>query len=439
MRYWYKLHRWISLICMIFFLLLCVTGLPLLFKTEIYEYYLLHKPMEHRTLEYQSIWNDAADGFRLVKDKYPDKTIKAVSAMPDKGRLLYRIQDKNSTKVVDARLSMGGEQISYYPDTKSLQNWHGESVRYSFISKFMHIMHRLHMYMGLGKGGMIFLGMMCVMSLFSVISGVIIYAPFTKKIKFGRIDDDNATVKWFGWHKFLGIVTGVWAGVLCFSGVMIVVFSLGYGTYISDTRAEALQNLPKTVQGQNVEFTAAVNYVQQQFPKKYILSVDTPDRLTNHSRYVFYLTQAKKMPADFMGQMVFVGTDEQGRLQYFTRPLPIYLSVAAAALDLHIHNHDNFYLKIIWAILDIATIIVIISGIIGWWKRRRKISKKNNKSRRTDMTKYIVWKMPIALFVLSAMGMVLPLYGSEYDMPGIIAWLAAGLLCLYQWYKQNNL
>lgn len=31
----YRLHRWISAICAVFFLLLCLTGLPLLFKEEI--------------------------------------------------------------------------------------------------------------------------------------------------------------------------------------------------------------------------------------------------------------------------------------------------------------------------------------------------------------------------------------------------------------------
>ncbi|MBX5496053.1 MAG: PepSY domain-containing protein, partial [Bryobacteraceae bacterium] len=34
-RTWYKIHKWTSLICTVFLLLLCVTGLPLIFYHEL--------------------------------------------------------------------------------------------------------------------------------------------------------------------------------------------------------------------------------------------------------------------------------------------------------------------------------------------------------------------------------------------------------------------
>ena len=35
LKAWYFVHKWTSLVCMVFLLLLCVTGLPLIFHHEI--------------------------------------------------------------------------------------------------------------------------------------------------------------------------------------------------------------------------------------------------------------------------------------------------------------------------------------------------------------------------------------------------------------------
>ncbi|MBS0219683.1 MAG: PepSY domain-containing protein [Proteobacteria bacterium] len=35
LRSWYGVHKWTSLVCTLFLLLLCLTGLPLIFKAEI--------------------------------------------------------------------------------------------------------------------------------------------------------------------------------------------------------------------------------------------------------------------------------------------------------------------------------------------------------------------------------------------------------------------
>ena len=40
---WFKWHKWTSLICTLFLLLLCITGLPLIFHEEIDEYLTEHK------------------------------------------------------------------------------------------------------------------------------------------------------------------------------------------------------------------------------------------------------------------------------------------------------------------------------------------------------------------------------------------------------------
>src|SRR5262249_27399849 len=38
-RLWYRIHKWTSLICTAFLLLLCITGLPLIFHDEIDDFF----------------------------------------------------------------------------------------------------------------------------------------------------------------------------------------------------------------------------------------------------------------------------------------------------------------------------------------------------------------------------------------------------------------
>ncbi|MDQ0204836.1 putative iron-regulated membrane protein [Pectinatus haikarae] len=407
---------------------------------EIHDHNMMQENMYHKAFDYSSVWDYAETGADTILNKYPDKVVRAVSVQPEEGRMLYRVQDKYSKKLVDARLSMGGEQIAFYPDTAALQNWHREDVKSQFIAQFMHEMHVLHMYMGFGKGGMIFLGFMCLLSFISVVSGMFIYGPFMKKNRFGKIDNRTSSAKWFGWHKFLGIATAAWAALLCFSGVMIVIFSLGYGSYISSAKAEAAKNMSAQVTADNIGLPAAISFINQQFSKDYILSVDMPDKKLNHSRYVFYMTPAKDRPTEFMGQLVFVGADAQGNMQYYTKELPVYLSAAAASLDLHVHNHDTLALKIIWAILDIITIVVIIAGFAGWWKRAAKVNNTSAKSNFSAevLSNQNIWLMPVWIFGLSVAGMVLPLYGAAGNMEGSAAWTAAFVLCFWQWFRKKQ-
>lgn len=439
MQYWYKIHRWISLLCVVFFLLLCITGLPLLFKMEIHDYNMVQENMQHASLNYSSVWQHVEDGENTILTNYPNKVVKAISVQPDDGRILYRIQDKDSKKIVDARLSMGGEQVAYYPDDNTLQNWHREVVKSPFVAKFMHIMHLLHMYMGLGKGGMVFLGFMCLLSFVSVISGIFIYGPFMKKTRFAEISHTSSAAGWFGWHKFLGIATAAWAALLCFSGVMIVVFSLGYGSYISNVKAAASQNMSPQINAEHVSLPEAISFINQQFNKKYILSIDMPDKRLNRSRYVFYLTPAQDRPTEFMGQLVFVGADGQGSMQYYTEPLPAYLSFAAASLDLHIHNHDTITLKIIWAVLDIIIIVVIVTGFVGWWKRSANVKRNNSNGYFPveALPAKSIWQIPVLVFVLSVAGMVFPLYGTNGELVGAAMLFVAIIICLWYWYKRK--
>ena len=57
------------------------------------------------------------------------------------------------------------------------------------------------------------------------------------------------------------------------------------------------------------------------------------------------------------------------------RDLPVYLKALLVSQPLHFGDYGGMPLKIIWALLDMLTIIVLGSGLYLWFARRRKIRR----------------------------------------------------------------
>lgn len=441
MRYWYKIHKWVSLICAIFFLLLCITGLPLLFKQEISNYNSLQntEKIQH-TVSYAELWAGVDAGEKLIQQQYPHKIIKAITAEPEKGRILFRLAGRNEKENgAGLHLSMSS-QLAFYPQNNILQDGDRENVKYPILADFMHEMHIWHIRMGLGKDAMLFLGFMCFLSLLCLIAGLVIYAPFMKRAYFAEIDKRNSMFKYFGWHKFLGIISATWAVLLCFSGIMIVVFAFTYSTYTHNASALAAHSIAGTAKS-NSSFSQAFVFMQQKYPQKNILSVEFPYR-KNNNQFVFSIADKKISAARLKGQLVFVGQDNKGTLQSFTEPLPLYLSLAGQFMDLHLYNHDNIVLKIIWAVLDIITIIVILTGIIGWGKKKFSLVEGNANFSAFSLgvlSKRMIWQIPLIVMGLSLLAMLLPLpvFGCLGTVAAIVLWDIVFLIGIYHYLRNR--
>ena len=59
---------------------------------------------------------------------------------------------------------------------------------------------------------------------------------------------------------------------------------------------------------------------------------------------------------------------ETGRLTD-TRELPLYAKVLLVSQPLHFGDYGGMPLKILWALLDLITIVVLSSGLYLWWKK----------------------------------------------------------------------
>lgn len=62
--------------------------------------------------------------------------------------------------------------------------------------------------------------------------------------------------------------------------------------------------------------------------------------------------------------------------------LPWYLTALLVSQPLHFGDYGGMPMKILWALLDIATIIVLGSGLYLWLKRRQPAAARAGGTRR---------------------------------------------------------
>ncbi len=113
----------------------------------------------------------------------------------------------------------------------------------------MEFLLQLHTDMFLGLPGMLFLGFMGLLLIAAIVSGVVLYAPFMRKLEFGTLRVKRSRrLKWLDYHNLLGIVTVAWLTVVGLTGVVNTL-----ATPILDTwKNQSLADLTADYQGTTV-------------------------------------------------------------------------------------------------------------------------------------------------------------------------------------------
>ena len=75
----------------------------------------------------------------------------------------------------------------------------------------MSVMYRLHVDLYAGLAGKLFLGFMGLLLMVAIISGVVLYAPFMRKLRFGEVRQ-NALPAPAGWTCTTCSASSPWSG-----------------------------------------------------------------------------------------------------------------------------------------------------------------------------------------------------------------------------------
>jgi uncharacterized iron-regulated membrane protein len=354
-RRWYLVHKWTSIVCTAFLLMFCLTGLPLIFHHEIDE--LTRAPV---------LAENVPDG-RASLDEIGRKAVAEHPGM----QMMFLSWDEERPlvhAVVAPSMQASEDEVKIVPfDTRD-----GRLVQAPPPDEgVMAFLLELHAHLLLGIPGQLFLGLVGVVFLVALVSGVVVYAPFMRKLPFGTVRKDrSARVKWLDTHNMVGIVTLGWVAVVGLTGFIITMTLPITLVWQNDQLAEmAAPYKDMTPPKELVSVDAAVATVRAAVPDADVSFVAWPGSQfsTNHHYMIALrgdtpLTERLINPA-----MVDAAT---GRLTDL-REMPWYVKALFLSVPLHYGDYGGLPLKIVWALLDIAAIIVLVTGLYLWLGRRR--------------------------------------------------------------------
>ena len=355
LRRWGWIHKWSSLVCTVFMLLLCLTGLPLIYYHEIG--HLLGNEVEPPVLSEPMPMGNVDAVIASARELYPTKTPMFISQEADVPEIWHvtladHMHDPNYKPIaVDARTT----KVIVEPAFEG--------------GVFMSTMLALHVDLFMGLAGKLFLGLMALLLLVAIVSGAVLYAPFMRKLDFGTVRKERSSrLKWLDMHNLLGIVTLTWLFVVGATGMINTWADLMLKYYQRNEMAQILsQYQDQAPRPHTASVHDAIEKARERLPGMRVNFVAFPGTdFTSAHHYGIYMNGDEPFSSR-MYRPVLVDA-HTGELTDAPE-LPWYLKALLISQPLHFGDYGGQWMKFLWALLDIATIVVLGSGLYLWVKR----------------------------------------------------------------------
>nr|WP_314530006.1 PepSY-associated TM helix domain-containing protein [uncultured Pseudomonas sp.] len=357
-RRWSFVHTWTSLICTVFLLMLAVTGLPLIFHHEIDHLLgdapeLKEMPADTPQLNLQQLV--------LAAEKYRPGEVMQYFGFDE--------EDPNAAFAIMAATA-GTEPNSSH--TFMLDARTGEALEVpSANGGFMMIMLRLHVDMFAGLPGKLFLAFMGILFVAAIVSGTVLYLPFMRRLKFATVRQDKSTrLRWLDLHNLIGVVALTWMLVVGVTGVISACADL----LIAAWRAEALgamiapyRDAPALTQlAAPTRLLDIAKEVAPDMQPDFIAFPGT--RFSSEHHYAVFMKGSTHLTSHLLTPVLIDASTLQVTA---VAERPWYMDVMGMSQPLHFGDYGGMPMKILWATLDVLTIIVLGSGVYLWMVRRK--------------------------------------------------------------------
>ncbi|WP_417449762.1 PepSY-associated TM helix domain-containing protein [Kordiimonas sp.] len=354
-RIWYLTHKWTSLICTVFLLMLCITGLPLIFEHEI----------EDLTGEAYIMPPVADEGARVSLDRV---LANALASRPGEvGLFMSFDEDRPVVNVTSgpAPDAPGAEMTLMSLDWRT-----GNFVPAPDEGGVMGFLLQLHTDMFLGLPGMLFLGAMGLLFFVAIVSGVVIYAPFMRKLDFGTVRTNrSARLKWLDYHNLMGIVTVMWVSVVGLTGVINTLSDQITTLWQYDQLSEMTGDYGSmSAPTQLASVQAALNTAQAAAPGMRVQFVAFPGGGFSTKRHYAVFMQGNTALTKKLLTPALIDA-ETGTFTTM-RSMPWYMQALLLSQPLHFGDYGGLPLKILWGLMDLFTIVVLLSGLYLWLGKR---------------------------------------------------------------------
>jgi uncharacterized iron-regulated membrane protein len=365
---WYLVHKWTSLVCTIFLLIICLTGLPLVFHHEIEHWLDDGKPLSDVPAS-----TPPANLDKLVvsaKAMYPGEVVDYLFFDPDEPQVFVGMAKKPG----DGQVSGHAVRMDARTGDVLLDGPLYTEDKFSFMG----IMLALHVDLFAGLTGELFLGFMGLLFCVAIVSGVVLYGPFMKKLEFGTVRATRSTrLKWLDLHNLLGIVTLVWAFVVGFTGVINELSTPLFRLWQSTEVARILEPYKgQSVPTELASAQLAADTAKKALPGNEVSFISFPgNAFGSPHHYIAWMRGDSPLTSKLNTPVLVDG--KTGELTTVAR-MPWYLTALEVSRPLHFGDYGGLPLKIIWVLLDLVTIVVLVSGLYLWVARRRATEARIN-------------------------------------------------------------
>lgn len=360
-RIWFEVHKWTSLICTLFLLMLCLTGLPLIF----------HEEIDH--------WTGKEPDAPVMAEGTPKKDLDFLVQAGQQQRpneiVRYVFWSEDHPNVVT--LSMA-DSVNAPPEVANyvmVDERTGNVLKEpKFDEGFMYIMLKLHVDMFAGILGKLFLGLMGLMFIASIVSGLMLYGPIMRKFDFGMVRKDRSRrLKWLDLHNMLGVVTLAWALVVGLTGVINTTSDIVLALWQRGQLAEMVapyKDAP-ALSGPLSSLQEAVEVSQKAAPEMNVSIIAYPGTIfTSRHHYAVFMRGTTPLTSRIIKPaLIDAKTGDLTDL----RDMPWFVNMLFVSQPLHFGDYGGLPLKIIWGCFDIITIVVLVSGLYLWFVRRKSM------------------------------------------------------------------
>lgn len=353
---WFNWHKWTSLICTVFLLYLCITGLPLIFHEEIE--HLLQDDKEAVAKSHAKLSLDTLA--HIAESKYPGDKVRFVFWDENqKNKVLFDVVDRPDAPF---------EKSKYLV----LNEYTGEVLGAPRTDGIMNVILKLHTDMFLGIPGKLFLGIMGILFMISIVSGIVLYGPIMKKYDFGMVRKNRSKrLKWLDTHNLLGIAITAWMLVVGFTGVINTLSDVIIGLWQQGQLAEmtAPYKNQKPISGQLSSLDAAKQSAETTITDMKIALIAFPGTIfAGKHHYAVFMRGNTELTSKLLKPVLI---DAETGAVTDSRDMPWYVNALFISEPLHFGNYGGMVLKIIWVIFDVFTILVLITGLYLWIARRK--------------------------------------------------------------------
>ena len=357
-RIWTLVHKWTGLASTVFLLMLCVTGLPLIFHDEIDR--LLGEDAEAQLA-----------GAPSAQGGLPLDTMLEAALKQRPGEVPLFMAFSNNSPLLTVTTGPRADAPEDEMTLLFLDRATGEPLGPAPAGGVMDFILTLHTDMFLGLPGMLFLGAMGVLFVAALVSGVVLYVPFMRRLVFGTLRTGRShRVRRLDQHNLLGIVTLGWALVVGLTGVINTLADPLTAQWqngeLAAMTARYTGSAPLSP-GEYGSLDAAMRAAQAALPGRAPQFIAFPGGAFSTAHHYAVFFQGDRPLTQFLLTPALI--DAREAVLTDAREMPALNQALMLSKPLHFGDYGGLALKFLWALLDLATIWVLWTGILLWLRR----------------------------------------------------------------------